>query len=172
MAQTTTQLTDSLVKRIFDYAIEKGASDIHCKADITPIVRIDSRLFTIPEMTSLSAAASRKIIETIMTPQQNTLLREKRELDFSFGYGNTRFRVNVYYEKGQLAAALRLIPKQIRNFSELGIPPIIEKFTQQAQGLFIITGPTGHGKSTTLAAMVDHVNTTRSEHIITIENPI
>lgn len=165
-------VSEQVLKKIFDYAIEKGASDIHFKADIPPMVRIDSKLSAVPQISRFDPGESRRLIELTMTPEQVTLLNQKRELDFSFGYGEVRFRVNAYFEKGQLAAALRIIPKKVRTFRELGIPPIVERFTQQAQGLFIITGPTGHGKSTTLAAMVEHVNTTRSDHIITVENPI
>lgn len=169
---TAGAINEQLLKRIFDHAIERGASDIHFKADISPMVRVDSRLAIVPQVGTFTPEESRKLIELTMTEEQSGLLNEKRELDFSFGYGEVRFRVNAYFEKGQLAAALRLIPKKVRTFQELGIPPIIEKFMQQAQGLFIITGPTGHGKSTTLAAMVEYVNSSRTDHIITIENPI
>jgi len=168
----TQAVSENLLKRIFDFAIEKNASDIHFKADIAPMIRVDSRLMTVAQVGKFSPQDSRRLIELTMTPEQTQLLAERRELDFSFGYGEVRFRVNAYFEKGQLAAALRIIPKRIRTFRELGLPPIIEKFTQSAQGLFVITGPTGHGKSTTLAAMVEHVNSARTDHIITIENPI
>jgi twitching motility protein PilT len=107
-----------------------------------------------------------------MLPDQIERLRQRKEIDFSFGYQQMRFRTNVFYQKGYVSASLRLIPLSVKTIDQLGLPPILEKFTLPSQGFVIITGPTGHGKSTTLAAMIEHINSDRSEHIITIEDPI
>jgi twitching motility protein PilT len=160
------------IKKLLDLAIIKKASDLHLNVGVPPTVRIDGRLLTVPDEPILDQESCAKLIESMMTTEQIERLNQRREVDFSFGYQDTRFRTNVYFEKGNMVGSLRLIPHLIRNFSELGLPPIIEKFTTPSQGFFIVTGPTGHGKSTSLAAMVQHVNNTRSEHIITIEDPI
>lgn len=107
-----------------------------------------------------------------MLPDQVERLRQRKEIDFSFGFQQTRFRSNVFYQKGYLSTSLRLISLKVKTIEELGLPPILEKFTLVSQGLVIITGPTGHGKSTTLAAVIEHMNQNRSDHIITIEDPI
>jgi twitching motility protein PilT len=160
------------VKRLVDIAIAKNASDLHLTVGVPATLRVDGRLFSIPDEKVLDGAATRKLIEGFTPPSQLEKLEQRREVDFSFGYLETRFRVNVYFQRGEIAASLRLIPKNIRTFAELGLPPILEKFTMPSQGLFIVTGPTGHGKSTTLAAMVDFINQNRTEHIVTIEDPI
>lgn len=166
------QLEDGIIKKYIDYAIEHGASDIHLAVGMAPIIRIDGRLSAIPNEEALTNENLLQIVQNIMTEPQLKRLEENRELDFSFGYGNTRFRTNVFHQKGNLEASLRLIPSVIKSLTELGLPPILEKFTVPSQGFVIITGPTGHGKSTTLAAMIEHINQSRAEHIITIEDPI
>ncbi len=113
-----------------------------------------------------------QLVQSFMTQDQVERLKIRKEIDFSFGYQSMRFRTNVYFQKGYIAASLRVIPKLVQNIAELGLAPILEKFITPSQGLVIITGPTGHGKSTTLAAMINQINHTRTEHIITIEDPI
>lgn len=164
--------TQSGVKKFLNYAIKKGASDIHIKVGVPPIVRIDGRLKSVENENSLNSEECESYIKNLLNQEQYKRFQTKRELDFSFSFDDTRFRTNIYYERNNINASLRLIPSQIKTFNELGLPPILEKFTLTSQGLVIVTGPTGHGKSTTLAAMIDYINTHRSVHIITIEDPI
>lgn len=163
---------DQTMKKLLDLAIERKASDLHLTVGVPPMIRIDGKLLSVPNEVVLDQNGVSRLIQSFMTPEQLEKLKLRREVDFSFGYKDTRFRTNTYFQKGNLAASLRLIPKLIRNLQELGLPPILEKFTAPSQGFFIITGPTGHGKSTTLAAMINHINHGRAEHIVTIEDPI
>lgn len=162
----------SEMKLLLDLAIEKKASDLHLTVGLPPILRIDGRLTPIADKGVLTAESCEKLILSIMLPDQVERLRQRKEIDFSFGFQQTRFRSNVFYQKGYLSTSLRLISLKVKTIEELGLPPILEKFTLVSQGLVIITGPTGHGKSTTLAAVIEHMNQNRSDHIITIEDPI
>lgn len=157
---------------LIDYAIAHGASDLHLIVGVPPVVRRDGKLLAISNESPLTAAAAEEAIGSIMLPEQQQQLMKDREIDFSFGFREMRFRVNVYFERSQLAVALRLIPAKIPTLASLGLPTVLERFTAPSQGFVIITGPTGHGKSTTLAALIQHINETRSDHIITIEDPI
>lgn len=160
------------MKGLLDQAIEKKSSDLHLTVGIPPMLRIDGRLTPLVDEGVLTAETCEKLTLSIMTPEQVERLRQRKELDFSFGYQQMRFRTNVFYQKGYLSASLRLIPLSIKSMADLGLPPILERFTLPSQGFVIITGPTGHGKSTSLAALIDQINDSRSEHIITIEDPI
>jgi len=160
------------MKKLLDLAIEHKASDLHLTVGVPPVLRVDGRLSTVPDASIMTSETVSQYIQSFMTEEQIERLKVQKELDFSFGYQNTRFRTNVYFQKANLAASLRFIPKMVKNIAELGLPPILEKFVAPSQGFLIITGPTGHGKSTTLAALIDHINNTRSEHIVTIEDPI
>jgi twitching motility protein PilT len=160
------------MKQLLDVAIEKGASDLHITVGVPPTIRIDGKLLPLTEHGPITPEAAERLLMSIMTADQIERLHQRRELDFSFGYGKTRFRTNAFYQKGTLSAALRLIPLAVKAMEELGIPPILERFTEPSQGFVVITGPTGHGKSTTLAALVENINQKRPEHIITIEDPI
>ena len=163
---------DPTMQKLLDLAIERKASDLHLTVGVPPTIRIDGQLIPVPGEQALKEEDVTKLIQSFMTPEQIERLKIRKELDFSFGYKDTRFRTNSYFQKGNLAASLRLIPKLIKNIQELGLPPVLDKFTSPSQGFFIITGPTGHGKSTTLAAMINYINQTRAEHIVTIEDPI
>lgn len=163
---------DPLMKKLLDLAIDHKASDLHLTVGIPPVLRIDGRLSTMPQEGPLNAESVARLVQSFMTPEQTERVKSQKELDFSFGYKDTRFRTNVYFQKGNFAASLRFIPKIIKSIPELGLPPILEKFTSPSQGFVVITGPTGHGKSTTLAALVNKINESRSEHIVTIEDPI
>lgn len=160
------------ISKYLEYAISKNASDIHISVGVPVTLRVDGRLFPIPEVPEVTQAKAKELISGIASEDILLLLKQKKEIDFSFGYKEMRFRVNIYYQKGYEAASLRLIPSTIRGFKELGMPPILEKFTEPSQGFVIITGPTGSGKSTTLAAMIDRINAEKRDHIITIEDPI
>lgn len=164
--------TSNKIEKLLSAAIEYKASDLHLMEGVAPLLRIDGKLMVIPNQDVLNAKKTEELVSSIMTAQQMKILEQRRELDFSFGYQNTRFRTNTYYQKGVMQASLRLINHVIPSFQELGLPPILEKFTNYSQGFVIISGPTGHGKSTTLASLIDTINTARSEHIITIEDPI
>lgn len=158
--------------RLLDLAIEKGASDVHVVVGTHPLLRIDGRLLPVTSEPPLTLEKVRTLLAEISRPDMLEKLKNKQEVDFSFEYDHTRFRTNIYLQKDLPAASLRLITSNIKSFQELGLPPIVEYFTSQSQGLVIITGPTGHGKSTTLASMVQRINLERREHIITIEDPI
>lgn len=160
------------MKDLLDIAIERKASDLHLTVGIPPTIRIDGRLTPLVEHGVLTSESCEELILSIMLPEQVERLRQRKELDFSFGYQKMRFRTNVFYQKGYLSTSLRLISLTIKTIEELGLPPILERFTLPSQGFVIVTGPTGHGKSTTLAALIEHINSDRAEHIITIEDPI
>jgi twitching motility protein PilT len=160
------------MEQLLNMAIEKGASDLHITVGLPPMIRVDGKLFPLANEGVITPELAQRLVLSIMTSEQAERLQQRRELDFSFGYQKTRFRTNVFYQKGNVSAALRLIPVAIKSLEELGIPPILERFTEPSQGFVIITGPTGHGKSTTLAALIQLINSKRSEHIITIEDPI
>jgi len=152
-------------------AVKRNASDIHITSNVPVTFRIDGKLE--PYQNILDKKHSETIILSFMDDFQKERLKREKEVDFSFSYvKDVRFRVNVFYQRGDLSASMRLIPSKIKTFEELGLPPVIEKFTTPSQGFVIVTGPTGHGKSTSLASMVDHINHSRKEHIITIEDPI
>lgn len=155
-----------------DEAIAKKASDIHFNVGLPPVLRIDGVLKPI-DQAPLTQEESERILGEFLGEKLRQIIDETRkELDFTFSYQEYRFRTNVFFERGNLSAALRLLPNVIRSFKDLGVPQIAEKFVTISQGLVIVTGPTGHGKSTTLAAMVDKINSERKTHIISIEDPV
>lgn len=162
----------SQMTKYLDFAVDKNASDLHLINGIPATVRIDGRLINIPEAPILNQATIKSLISEFTQARMLDGLKTKREVDFSFGYKDMRFRVNLYFQKGSEAASLRLLPKEIRSIQELALPPILEKFTEHNQGFVIISGPTGSGKSTTLASLIDKVNKEQRKHIITIEDPI
>jgi len=162
----------SEISTYLNYAISNNASDIHINVGVPVNVRIDGKLMPIPEAAVVDETKAKELVSTFTPSDMLLSLKQKREIDFSFGFQNMRFRANVFYQKGSTCASLRLIPKELRSFADLGLPPILEKFTEHNQGFVIITGPTGSGKSTTLAAMIDKINREKRKHIITIEDPI
>ena len=154
-------------------AAQQGASDLHLSVGKHPTVRIDGNLIPLSNEAILTPEMAAGLIGSLLSEEQQEKLINEKEIDFAFSYENKiRFRVNVYFQKGYLSAALRLIPVQIRTIEELGLPSILHQFCQVQQGFFLIVGPAGHGKTTTLAALVDEINHKRMEHIITIEDPI
>lgn len=171
-AMENTEAKYQLTGKIFDLAIAKKASDIHFMFGTQPLLRIDGRLLPIAEEKPLDKETLKTVLSEIAKEEHIEKAKNKQEVDYSFQYKETRFRTNIYLQKGNVSASLRLIPNQIRSYTDLGLPPIIEHFTEQSQGLVIVTGPTGHGKSTTLASMIQKINLERREHIITIEDPI
>lgn len=152
--------------------VEAGGSDLHLTTNSSPMIRVDGKLQAL-EMPELTPTQTKQIAYSILTDTQKHRLEEDLEIDFSFGIKNlARFRANVYNQRGAIAAAFRQIPYEILSFQELGLPKIVEQISEKPRGLVLVTGPTGSGKSTTLAAMVDKVNRERSEHIVTIEDPV
>ncbi|MFA5098776.1 MAG: type IV pilus twitching motility protein PilT [Candidatus Paceibacterota bacterium] len=151
----------------------QNASDLHLAAGRHPTLRIDGVLIPLQKEPLITSELSEELVFSMLTPEQKQTLLSEKEIDFSYSYEDkARFRVNIFYQRGYLAAALRLIPAQIKTVEELGLPPILHDFCKLSQGFVLVVGPAGHGKSTTLAAMVDEVNHARTDHIITIEDPI
>jgi twitching motility protein PilT len=152
--------------------IENGGSDLHITTNSAPMVRVHGVLRPL-EYSELTPAETKQLAYSVLTDAQKHRFEETLELDFSFGIkGLSRFRANIFNQRGAVGAVFRSIPYEIRSFEELGLPTVIEKLCEKPRGLILVTGPTGSGKSTTLAAMVDKVNRDRHEHIITVEDPI
>lgn len=161
------------IELLLEEVVKKRASDLHLQVGLPPMLRIDGSLNPIPGYDALDEQKVEMLVNSILDQDQQQILQKDKEFDFSFAFGNLgRFRVNAFHERGNMAAALRLIPNEIKNVNELGMPPIVMKFADFPRGLVLVTGPTGSGKSTTLAALVDKINTERADHIITIEDPI
>src|SRR5512135_1430408 len=152
--------------------VEKGASDLHITTGSAPQLRIDGRLVPL-KTTALTPVETKQLCYSILTDAQKHKFEEESELDLSFGVkGLSRFRANVFMQRGAVAGSFRTIPFKILSFQELGLPPVVAELAKKPRGLVLVTGPTGSGKSTTLASIIDKINTERHEHIITIEDPI
>ncbi len=152
--------------------IEKEASDLHITSGSPPQLRINGKLTPIGS-TPLTGAETKQMCYSILTEAQKHRFEEENELDLSFGVkGLSRFRANLFVQRGAVSAAIRSIPYRVKSMEELGLPSVVKELVRKTRGLILVTGPTGSGKSTTLAAMVDQINTERQEHIITIEDPI
>lgn len=161
------------IEILLEEVVRKKASDLHLQVGLPPMIRIDGALSPIMGISSLDGPTVEALIFAILDQDQRQILLKDKEFDFSFAFGTLgRFRVNAYHERGNLAAALRLIPNDIKTAAELGLPNVVMNFADYPRGLVLVTGPTGSGKSTTLAALVDKINSERSQHIITIEDPI
>lgn len=161
------------IEKLLEEVVKQDASDLHLTVGVPPMVRVDGSLKPIANIAPLTGAEVEKLIFSVVDEVQKDILLKDMEVDFSFAFGDVaRFRANAYHQKGNLALALRLIPTQIRSIEELGMPKTIENLTEYPRGLVLVTGPTGSGKSTTLAAMIDNINKNKSLHIITIEDPI
>ena len=161
-----------LIEELLELVVSRKGSDLHISAGLPPVIRVDGKL----ERTD-APPLSPDDVETLLFPmlsnEQRRRLEQEWELDFSYGIqGLSRFRVNFYKDKGNYAAAFRVIESIVPSFDQLGLPDIVKHAAESPRGLILVTGPTGSGKSTTLASMVDYINSTRSEHILTIEDPI
>ncbi|MEK6684385.1 MAG: type IV pilus twitching motility protein PilT [Nitrospirota bacterium] len=151
---------------------EKGASDLHITTGTPPQIRVNGGLIPL-DLPVLTPAETKQLVYSVLTDAQKHKFEEENELDFSFGLkGLSRFRANVFIQRGSVAAAIRTIPFKIMTFDELGLPPVVRALVNRPRGLVLVTGPTGSGKSTTLATMIDTINSERHEHIVTIEDPI
>lgn len=161
------------IEVLLEEVVKKKASDLHLQVGLPPMLRVDGTLMPVSGADVLSDEAVETLIFAILDEDQKQILLKDKEFDFSFAFGDLgRFRVNAFHERGNLAGALRLIPNEILTIEQLGLPPIVNKFAEYPRGLVLVTGPTGSGKSTTLAAMIHKINMERAEHIITIEDPI
>jgi len=161
------------IEVLLEEVIKRRASDLHLQVGLPPMLRIDGQLVPVVGFNPLDEAAVETLVFAILDQDQRQILLKDKEFDFSFAFGTLgRFRVNAFHERGNLAAALRLIPNEIKTVTELGLPQVVLNFADYPRGLVLVTGPTGSGKSTTLAALVDKINTEKSSHIITIEDPI
>ena len=162
----------SLVHALDDL-VARGGSDLHIAAGAPPLIRVDGELRPVTDAQPWSAEQVHQILASAMTDRQAVTFTKEWELDFAISpRGDNRFRVNYYHDRGALAAAFRLIPTEIKTLKQLGVPSVVSKFATLPRGLVLVTGPTGSGKSTTLAALIDLVNRSRADHIVTVEDPI
>lgn len=161
------------LQALIELILQEKASDMHFSVDSHPMIRVSSTLVPLVKKPILTDGDVEAFAKILMRDDQFKRYKEYDEIDFSFENAEgVRFRGNAFYQRGRMGIALRLIPNVIRTFKELNLPPILESFTQRSQGFFLCVGPVGQGKSTTLAAMVDTINKTRADHIVTIEDPI
>src|SRR5213083_1213286 len=161
------------IDELLEHMVARNASDLHVTVGTPPVVRVRGEVQRLDEYAPLSAEDSQQILYRILSSEQQKLFELNRQLDFSHSIpGLARFRVNVYFQRESVGAAFRLIPTELKTLEELGIPSTLHALAEKPRGLVLVTGPTGSGKSTTLAAVIDEINRNRSEHILTIEDPI
>lgn len=161
------------LKELLVATARQNASDLHLAVGRRPTLRVDGVLVSLQKEEITTEDAAEGFITELLTSEQQERLKKERQIDFAYSFEDkARFRANVYFQRGYLAASLRLIPSRIRTVEELGLPPMLHDFTKLSQGFVLVVGPAGHGKSTTLAALVDEINHNRADHIITIEDPI
>lgn len=166
------QLAQKLKKHLAN-VVQNNGSDLHLSVGDYPIMRIDGVLYRLSKEEIISREDMLSLSESLLTEKQMDKFSKEMHVDFSMEIDSQdRFRANMFHQKGNISLALRYIPKEIRKLEELGVPDVVYDFIKKTQGLLLLTGPTGHGKSTTLAALIDHINRNRQEHIITIEDPI
>lgn len=161
------------IEILLEEVIKKKASDLHLQVGLPPMLRVDGSLVPVTGADVLTDESVETLIFAILDEDQKQILLKDKEFDFSFSFGDLgRFRVNAFHERGNLAAALRLIPNEIMDVEQLGLPEIFSKFSDYPRGLVLVTGPTGSGKSSSLASLINKINTQQSKHIVTIEDPI
>ena len=161
------------LNELLDITVKEQASDLHISTGHPPILRITGRLVPLLKKKVLSPEDTKGLVFELLTEEQRQRILKERELDFSYNFENrARFRANAFFQENELCCALRLVPTKVKTIEELNLPPVLHKFTKPTQGFVLISGPSSHGKSTTLAALIDEINHTRADHIITIEDPI
>ncbi len=166
------------IQELLTKTVENHGSDLHIVAGFKPIIRISGALKQVDTYPELSKELTERLVFELLTEPQKEIFIANRSLDFSYGFGSGnygdrgRFRVNIYFQRGTVAASLRLLPATVKTIEELGLPDVCHTFSAHKQGFVLVTGPTGHGKTTTIASIVNEINMTRSENIITIEDPI
>jgi twitching motility protein PilT len=159
--------------QLLEHVVNSGGSDLHIAVGTPPFIRVNTKLQIVPQYSALTFEDVDYFLTQILEPDQKSVLEVNKELDFSVALGSkARFRVNAFYQKGNPSVALRSIPMTIPRFNDLHLPEVIGKMCDLKQGLILVVGPTGHGKSTTIASMIDFINENRSEHILTVEDPI
>jgi twitching motility protein PilT len=170
---------DPVLLQLFEHTLVNKASDLHIQVGIPPAIRVDGSLSFVSNVNVLTADDTQRMMLSMLTENQRDLLINNRSIDFSYDYGlndlheaKARFRINIFFQRGTLAGAFRLLPAKVKTIEELFLPKACHTFSSLKQGFVLVTGPTGHGKSTTLAAMVNEIHMTRSENIITVEDPI
>ncbi|MEY4602272.1 MAG: hypothetical protein RL292_213 [Candidatus Parcubacteria bacterium] len=162
-----------MLTEMIDHLIEEDASDLHLAEEKPPVMRVSGSLIPLAKYKETSRTDIKGILDELLSQKQKEKFIDEKEVDFAYDHkGVVRLRGNAYFQLGRISVALRLIPKKIRTMEELNLPPILETFANKQQGFFLVVGPTGQGKSTTLASMINHINTHRLEHIITVEDPI
>jgi twitching motility protein PilT len=172
MSPTLRQPDPDLIAALQE-VVAQGASDLHLSADSPPMLRIDGSLRPAGSMLTWSRERIMVALLSILSESQQEVFERELELDFAYTIpGNGRFRVNIYQQRGSMGGAFRIIPTELKQLIELGVPESVANFAKMARGLVLVTGPTGSGKSTTLAALVDLVNSTRADHVVTVEDPI
>lgn len=160
------------IQQLLSEVVRLNAADLHIAAGFPPMIRQVVDLLPLEKTAPLTAPQAQDLILSTVNPEQKEQLMTNKEIDYSLSTPAARFRVNAYFQKGTLAAAFRHIPNKIRTIEELGLPPIYNELVKLRQGFVLVTGPTGHGKSTTLAAMIQYINQTKARHIVTIEDPV
>jgi twitching motility protein PilT len=161
------------VSSLLEQVVKMGASDLHLSMGVSPVVRVNTALSPLSDIPPLTVEDIEFFLSQILNQEQKDILDVNKELDLSVALGKqVRFRVNVFFQKGYPSVAMRTIPLTVPTLEALGLPPIVASISDLKQGLVLVTGPTGHGKSTTIAGMLERINSTRAEHIITIEDPI
>ncbi len=165
--------TEQKIKNLLRIAAQRGASDLHLVVGRYPTYRIDGKLFPLNQDAIITPDMTREICDVVLKEEKKKQLEKEGQVDFSYNFEDkVRFRVNAFFQQGYTSIAFRLISKEIRTLEELGMPEILYDFTRVSQGLFLMVGPVGHGKSTTLAAMINEINLNQEKHILTIEDPI
>src|SRR5262245_30550323 len=160
------------IQRFLELIVQRRSTDLHISADSPPMMRLDGTLIALP-FPALTANETKNLCYSLLTDSQRHRFEEHSELDFSFGIrGLSRFRGNLFYQKGTVGGAFRSIPYEVKGLADLGLPPVVAELAKLPRGLVLVTGPTGSGKSTSLASMIDKINRERHEHIVTIEDPI
>ncbi|MCX6796903.1 MAG: PilT/PilU family type 4a pilus ATPase [Candidatus Doudnabacteria bacterium] len=161
------------LNKLLSLVLERDASDLHLVVGEPPIIRVDTQLLRLDNYQVLSQDTIADLLGVLLNESQKIMFKEQMHIDFSYAYkDNIRFRVNAYCQKGVYSVAMRVIPNRIKTIEELNLPSGIRRFIEKKQGLVLVVGPTGHGKSTALAAMINEINNTRAEHILTIEDPV
>lgn len=166
------------IQELFDKTIANHASDLHLVAGVAPVIRVDGKLLALASYNPLTAEETQDLTFSILTPAQKEMFLTNRSIDFSYGYGQEgtansgRFRINLYFQKDTVSGAFRLLPSEAKTIDDLHLPQICHTFAKSKQGFVLVTGPTGHGKSTTLAAIINEINTNQSMNILTIEDPV
>jgi len=162
-----------LLKNLLETTIKEQASDLHISVGHPPVLRIEGRLVPLLKKKKLLGKDTQGLAEALLNEEQRQRFLEKKEIDFSYSFENgARFRVNIFFQREKVACALRLVPAKIRGIEELNLPSVCHEFAKSSQGFVLITGPSSQGKSTTLAALVEEINHSRADHVITIEDPI